>query len=74
MKQKYLITIEAIAPIIVEFEVYASDPEEAFNLIDKSPHLYKPRKIPQIFFNKMSKKYLQIKNMFNSKIEIKKIY
>ena len=54
-KRWYLVKVEAIAPVIVEFRVNASSPDEAFQMVDKAPQQAELVAKPQIDFRRLKK-------------------
>jgi hypothetical protein len=48
VRNKYLITVEGIAPVIASFEVWAYSDEEAADIFLKQPHLVTPRDPPHV--------------------------
>jgi hypothetical protein len=66
---KYIILVEAIAPIQAEFEVMANDAEEAFNLLQQGKSIQLRQK-PNVNLLKMIKKKVTIKEYNTSMIKL----
>ena len=64
-KQKnwFIVRIEGIAPVIVEYRVHAFDEDEAFDIINQRPQQAKLQSQPRIDFVRIKKLRVSIKNL-----------
>ena len=72
IKKKYKIKVEGMAPVSVQYDIWAHNENEAYYILDKQPHLLKLRERPNIDLPRMKKVSVQITNLLNGLVEFVK--
>jgi hypothetical protein len=71
MKKKFVIKVEGIAPVKMEFEVWAYDAEEAYESLNR-PSSITPRMPPRVDLSRMKRTKVEIKDPLTSEILMSK--
>lgn len=67
-KQWYSVRVEGMAPVTVEYRVYAENEDDAFNIFQTSPQYVQLQDRPRIDHRKIIKKRVVIKNLLTGMI------
>lgn len=68
-KKRYVITVEGIAPVIVQFETWAKDEDQALKQLD-NPQLLSVRQRPDIDISRVRRRKVTIKDALTSLVKL----
>ena len=67
-KKWFMVNVEGLAPVTVQFRVFAEDEEQAFEALERHPHAIQMDGRPHIDMKRMAKKQVSIKNLMTGMI------
>ena len=67
--QKYLIKVDGLAPVSLSYEIMAEDEQQAYQMLEKTPHLLVMKEKPFIDLKRMRKSKVVVINMFTGVVE-----
>lgn len=62
-KKYFEVKLEGMAPVILTYRIYAENEEEAYKIIDKSPHMAKLTSQPIIDMPRVRRRKISIKDL-----------
>lgn len=73
-KKRYIVKLEGMVPVELEYIVFAKSQAEAFEIIDQKFLTYPPRTQPKMLLNRLKKTKIQVINSLTGISKILKRY